>query len=322
MNPPESSPKVDDDIPIVMTHGFGSGLAMFYRNLDDLSARSGRRVFAVDWLGMGRSSRAEYPARSFWGSLGREKVGEEQVRPDQVDYFLDSLEQWRKEMGIERMHLLGHSWGGYLSTRYTQKYPDRVETLILASPFGVADFNAEVFPPEEPKTSKKSLPVVARMVLQMWGMNYTPQYILRLMGPWAAEKAHAAVDRRFGDAMTADEKRLACDYLLNLALLAPAGEYSLHAFARVLTSPKFGLYAREPLRKIIMHTATPTTFIYGDNDWMYHPQVAQIVAANHEQVAAHTIAGAGHHVYLDQPARFNDCVLQAIASASPATAAQ
>ena len=63
MNPPESSSKADDDVPIVMTHGFGSGLAMFYRNLDDLSARSGRRVYAVDWLGMGRSSRPEYPSR-------------------------------------------------------------------------------------------------------------------------------------------------------------------------------------------------------------------------------------------------------------------
>jgi cardiolipin-specific phospholipase len=68
VSPPEHvkhvhAKEASDDVPIVMTHGFGSGLAMFYRNLEDLSTRSGRRVYAVDWLGMGRSSRADYPAR-------------------------------------------------------------------------------------------------------------------------------------------------------------------------------------------------------------------------------------------------------------------
>jgi cardiolipin-specific phospholipase len=43
------------------------------------------------------------------------------VDPDQLDFFLEAFEAWRREMGIERMHLLGHSWGGYLSTRYTQR---------------------------------------------------------------------------------------------------------------------------------------------------------------------------------------------------------
>ena len=56
----------------------------------------------------------------------------------------------------------------------------------------------------------------------------------------------------------------------------------------------------------------------GDRDWMYHPQVDQIVQANRAHVAEHTIPGAGHHVYLDQPALFNDRVLQAIAAATPA----
>jgi len=327
VSPPEHvkhvhAKEASDDVPIVMTHGFGSGLAMFYRNLEDLSTRSGRRVYAVDWLGMGRSSRADYPARTssrdLWGLW--KKAGPDEVDPEQLNYFLDSLEAWRKEMGIERMHLLGHSWGGYLSTRYAQKYPERVKTLTLASPFGVADRHAEAAPvaPEgEAKMNPKSLPLAARAMLRFWEWNYTPQYIIRMMGPWASDKAHSAVDRRFGDTMTADEKRLVCDYLLNLALLAPAGEYSLHAFASILTSPKFGLYAREPLRKIISFTDIPTSFIYGDADWMYNPQVLAIVDRNQKAVSHHTIPGAGHHVYLDQPHLFNNCFLSHIAQLTP-----
>lgn len=48
-------------------------------------------------------------------------LDDDEVDPDQLDFFLEAFEAWRREMGIERMHLLGHSWGGYLSTRYTQR---------------------------------------------------------------------------------------------------------------------------------------------------------------------------------------------------------
>jgi pimeloyl-ACP methyl ester carboxylesterase len=48
-------------MPLVMTHGYGSGLAMYYRNLDSLAV--GRKVYCMDWLGLGRSSRPDFPTR-------------------------------------------------------------------------------------------------------------------------------------------------------------------------------------------------------------------------------------------------------------------
>ena len=53
----------DNKPPLVLTHGFGSGLAMYYRNLNGLASRPGRLVYCIDWLGMGRSSRPRYPTR-------------------------------------------------------------------------------------------------------------------------------------------------------------------------------------------------------------------------------------------------------------------
>ena len=38
---------------------------------------------------------------------------------------------------LHRINLLGHSFGGYLSSQYSLKYPDRVEKLILADPWGM-----------------------------------------------------------------------------------------------------------------------------------------------------------------------------------------
>jgi len=52
-------------------------------------------------------------------------------------FFLDSLEEWRDKMGINKMTLVGHSLGAYLVTAYALKYPQHVSRLVLLSPAGV-----------------------------------------------------------------------------------------------------------------------------------------------------------------------------------------
>ncbi|KAG5849781.1 hypothetical protein ANANG_G00075340 [Anguilla anguilla] len=103
---PEKVPQT----PLVMVHGFGGGVGLWIRNLDPL-CRS-RPLLTFDLLGFGRSSRPLFPSD-----------------PAQAEErFLDSIEQWRQAMGLERMILLGHSLGGYLATSYTIQYPERVAT--------------------------------------------------------------------------------------------------------------------------------------------------------------------------------------------------
>jgi cardiolipin-specific phospholipase len=112
---------------LVICHGFGAGLGFWYRNYMGLSQVPGWRVYSLDWLGMGRSSRTPLPKR--------DKNGTDDSDIDQVEaYFVDALEDWRRKCNIEKMTLLGHSLGGYLAAIYALKYPERVTKLILASP--------------------------------------------------------------------------------------------------------------------------------------------------------------------------------------------
>ena len=47
--------------------------------------------------------------------------------------LIDSLENWRQSVGLDKFVLLGHSLGAFLACSYAMpKYPARVKHLILA----------------------------------------------------------------------------------------------------------------------------------------------------------------------------------------------
>lgn len=59
--------------------------------------------------------------------------------------LVQSVEEWRREMNLDSMIILGHSMGGFLAASYAIRYPDRVKHLILADPWGF---------PEKPQVKK------------------------------------------------------------------------------------------------------------------------------------------------------------------------
>ena len=129
----------------MVLHGYGAGLGFFTLNFPALAQWALRRsapVYAVDWLGMGRSARVPFKIKSKLSDTpGRVKETE--------DFFVESLEEWREKMNLEKMTLVGHSLGGYLSTVYAMRYPQRVERLILLSPAGVPAGKDTSVPGEE-----------------------------------------------------------------------------------------------------------------------------------------------------------------------------
>ena len=103
-------------IPLFLLHGVASSIDTW----DDIPQRlaaQGRRVIAVDLLGHGESG------------------------PGNGDYSLGanaaSARDLLDHLGVDRVHLAGHSLGGGVAMQFTYQFRDRVESLSLISSGGL-----------------------------------------------------------------------------------------------------------------------------------------------------------------------------------------
>ena len=100
--------------PLLVVHG-GPGMPSYY--LESLTALADTRpVVLYDQLGCGRSDRPEDP--SLWT----------------VPRAVAELESVRRELGLHSVHVLGHSWGGFLALAHARRHGDTVASLVLSSP--------------------------------------------------------------------------------------------------------------------------------------------------------------------------------------------
>jgi proline iminopeptidase len=101
--------------PILALHGGPGGTSCRFEVLAPLARE--RPVIFYDQLGSGRS---DHPSdTSLWN----------------VSRFVEELAAVRTALNLERVHLLGHSWGGALAAEYmAAAKPAGVASLILSSP--------------------------------------------------------------------------------------------------------------------------------------------------------------------------------------------
>ncbi|OCH95973.1 alpha/beta-hydrolase [Obba rivulosa] len=274
-----SSSGVTNHPPAVLLHGYGAGLGFFFQNFPALGRWAGRRgtsVYALDWLGMGRSARVPFQVKAKREDIdGRVHEAE--------SFFIDSLEQWREKMGLETMTLIGHSLGGYLSVAYALRHPTRVSKIILVSPAGVPrDPNStipsrEVTDPQPTGASESDHAESAtegrvrdlkssqkaeqrkesrsrRLFTYLWEEGWSPFQVVRSTVFWGPMLVGKYSSRRF-IGLSEEDTRAMNEYILNITLAKGSGEYCISH----LLAP--GAHARRPLVDRIAALKIPVTFV-------------------------------------------------------------
>lgn len=235
-------------------------------------------------LGFGRSSRPEFAKDA--------GMAEKQ--------FVRSIEEWRKEVNIKKMILCGHSMGGFLGCAYALTYPDRVQHLILADPWGF---------PEKPDdvNQKYNIPLwVKAIAYAVQPMN--PLFLLRAAGPfgqWVVEKTRPDIMKKFSSVVK--DERAIPQYIHQCNVQNPTGESAFHSMMS-----GFG-WAKNPMIKRIheIRREVPITLLYGSRSWVDSSggDLIQKMRPN-SYVRTHIINQAGHHIYADRAEEFNRLVVE------------
>lgn len=242
--------------PLVLLHGMGSTASIWLPQLEFF----GRERLTVAWTmpGYGGS-----PATTDidWAGLA------------------ETLEAMRAALGIERMHLLGHSIGGMVAQEYIHRHPQRVASLILSATtagFGNPDL---AWQQEFVRLRAEPLANVARFG------DAAPELLSRFVGPGISPR------------------------LLRLAELSADGvdktQY-LH-YMRLLTT--FDRKAALP------GIGVPALLMAGELDQQAPVKAMRRMAERLARVELHEFSQINHMANVESPDRFNHTVAAFLAAA-------
>src|ERR1044071_2759248 len=119
---------------VILLHGLGGSSQGWQFNVGPLAEKF--HVFVPDQIGFGKSDKPLVNYR--------------------IRTYVDFLDQFCKQLKIERATLVGNSMGGWIAAAFTAAFPDRVDKLVLVDAAGYAppkDLDTRSFYSLNPTTS-------------------------------------------------------------------------------------------------------------------------------------------------------------------------
>ncbi|CAM9313882.1 unnamed protein product [Chrysoparadoxa australica] len=115
----------EDKPPLLLIHGTSASAVSFISAIKEL--RHNFDVYAIDMPGFGRTSTSTchpFPVDSM-------------TTEATISFYTEYLEACCCALGLERVSVLGHSYGAFLSIHFAAAHPERISHLLLASAAGV-----------------------------------------------------------------------------------------------------------------------------------------------------------------------------------------
>lgn len=262
---------------VVLLHGrnFPSS---YWRPVIQTLTDAGYRVIVPDQVGFGKSSKPT--GELHFDTLARNTIT-----------LMDHL-------GITKFDVVAHSLGGMLSVRIARAFPDRVDHLLLAAPIGLEDYRLYV----PPTPTEKIIETEDKLTADGYRKQLETNYALKL----PADQVTPFIDARFNIKGASDYPR----------------------WLRAFVSSAQMIY-REPVAHEIPLITQPTLFIMGADDHNapgkpnapealrprmgQNAELAKALAAKMTNAKAEVLPDAGHLVFLEAPARFNELMLDFLA---------
>jgi proline iminopeptidase len=203
-----------------------------------------------------------------------------------IKNLIDDIDQLRQKLGLDQVHVLGHSWGGMLAAKYAIEYPLKVKSLVLcdAMPPSFRLWNEEEQILAQRTSSYDSL-LEDQIKSQPGFKNKEVKWVDSLM--------KVAFKSQFEDTTK----------LALLKIKLPEDYFKRSKIFEHIGPELFAFDLTTQLEKII----APTLIIYGDKE-----PASEISAPVYKSGIADSklviIPNSGHFPFIEQPERFNNAV--------------
>ena len=268
-----------DGVPVLLIHGGPGATSCSYVSTVDGIASS-RAVVVYDQLGSGNSDRMRDMARD--ATLSR---------------FVGEVAAIRQQLGLEEVHLVGHSWGATVALEYLlTASPTGVRSVsfvgpLLSTPRWIADANALVGQlPEDAQ--------VAIRAAKASGRYDTPEF----------EAANEVFEKHFGS-RAPRQSFPACESM-PIRFNSQLYEYMWGPSEFVSTGTLRDYDRLEQLRELKL----PTLFLVGQYDEV-RVETAREFQARVPGSILRVIPDAAHGIQRDQPEAFNEAIVEFIEGA-------
>ncbi|MET7474624.1 alpha/beta hydrolase [Streptomyces sp. NPDC005648] len=251
-----------DGPPVLLLHGGGpgaSGVSNYARNIAELAKES--RVIVPDLPGYGRSTK---------GVDGTDPFG----------YLAEGIRGLLDELGLDKAHLVGNSYGGACALRLALDTPDRVERMVLMGPGGIGTTRALPTPGLNSLLNYYTGDGPSRSKLEKFIRNYLVFN--------AADVPDAVIDERYQASI--DPEVIAAP-----PLRRPSGPHAL----RTLRKMDFTRDAR------LSRLPVPTLVLWGAQDKVNRPSGGRMLAERMPNCDLYLVANTGHWVQFERAELFN-----------------
>lgn len=263
--------------PLLLIHGFGANLNQWRHNLPALSRAA--PVYAIDLLGFGDSEKAA----TLYGA---------ELWAAQVSDFIQQV------IG-QPVALVGHSLGALVALTATHNHPDWVRQLAL------------ITLPLEANREDLVAGWVAALALRVESLVANP---LLMRSLFALVRRPGILRRALAGIYTVAER--VDDDLVNLFALPPCDRgaaRTLCYLVRSRTDPSFS----PSVKDMVATLAVPTLLLWGDQDRVIPVALAAGLAALSPHISLEVVPDAGHCLYDETDADFNDRVKAWLRGAPP-----
>jgi 3-oxoadipate enol-lactonase len=244
--------------PLLLVPGFGTGLWIWYRQIPALAGRF--RVIAFDPRGVARSDKPDEPV-SMRG-------------------YADDAAALLEALRVERAHVLGASFGGFVAQEFALAHPTRTRSLILCC----TSFGGPRHCPPAPET--------LRAIASTKGLNTEERVRENLLLAFSPEFVASRPEE-----------------VERVIALRSENEVPEYAYLRQLqAATAFDAEGR------VSQIQAPTLVLTGDADVIVPHENSLNLAARIPNATLRVIEGGSHTFFIERPEEFNSAVIEFVES--------